>query len=130
MRKFILYFCIVLLMININAIAELNTSSDIIYTLSEEINLGQIEFAETTIEYFLGMDYQIMEAYDITLKYAYGIVTFQLDYALYDGDFLIIIFNSNQCYYLTPIIINNYILCDFTNIIPDTYHFYLLKNFL
>ena len=91
--------------------------------------IGEIAFAEPIIEHFMGLDWQIDDAFYIDVLYRFGAVTIQFDHYHYDNDFLAIVMSPKHIYYMTPIIIDDYMLFDFTNVAPgDTYKIYLIQN--
>lgn len=91
--------------------------------------IGEIAFAEPIIEHFMGLDWQIDDAFYIDVLYRFGAVTIQFDHTHYDYDFLAIVMSPKHIYYMTPIIIDDYMLFDFTNVAPgETYKVYLIQN--
>lgn len=91
--------------------------------------IGEIAFAEPIIEHFMGLDWQIDDAFYIDVLYRFGAVTIQFDHYHYDNDFLAIVMSPKHIYYMTPIIIDDYMLFDFTNVAPGyTYKIYLIQN--
>ncbi len=91
--------------------------------------LGEIAFAEPILEYFFGMDYQIDDAFYVDVLYRYGTVVIQFDHTHYDYDYLAIVMSPHHIYYMTPIIIDEFMVFDFSNVAPgDSYKVYLVQN--
>ena len=92
-------------------------------------SLGEIAFAEPILQHFMGLDYQIHDVFYIDVLYRFGMVTLQFDHTHYDYDFIAIVFNQKHIYYMTPIIIDDYMLFDYTNVKPGKYKVYIIQNF-
>jgi len=91
--------------------------------------LGEIAFAEPIMDYFFGMDYQIHDVFYLDVLYRYGTVVIQFDHTHYDYDYLAIVMSPYHIYYMTPIIIDEFMVFDFTNVAPgDSYKIYLVQN--
>ena len=91
--------------------------------------IGEIAFAEPIIDYFMGMDWQIDDAFYIDVLYRFGAVTIKFDHTHYDYDYIAILLSPKHIYYMTPIIIDDYMLFDFTNVEPGAqYKVYLIQN--
>lgn len=95
--------------------------------------MESIEFAKETIEYFLGSDYTIYEAFDLNISFKYGIVRFVAPTIFPDGDYIFILTNEENTYFITPILIDGEdgsetAVMDFTNVELGIYHAYLVGN--
>lgn len=90
--------------------------------------IGEIAFAEPIIEHFMGLDWQIDDAFYVDVLYRYGTIVIQFDHSHYDYDYIAIVMNQFHIYYMTPIIIDDYMVFDFTNVEPGKYKIYLIQN--
>lgn len=90
--------------------------------------IGEILFAEDIIETFLGMDWQIFDAFYLKVEYRYAMVSFTYEDGFYNYNWISIVMNPEKIYYMTPIIFDNTMIFDFTNIPPAEYKIYLIHN--
>lgn len=90
--------------------------------------LSDISFAEESLDYFFGTDYQIIDNFKVSLEYPYAHVRFMFDAPLEYNHYMVVVFNEKQHYYMTPVIVGSCMLCDFTNVVPDNYNVYVVSN--
>lgn len=83
-------------------------------------------FAQPMIQAFLGDEYDMYDAFKLHVEYRYAIVHYESPYLAADGNFLIILTNEDNTYYVTPILIEQTAVMDFTNIEPALYTVYVL----
>lgn len=92
--------------------------------------VGEVAFAEDIIETFLGIDWQIFDAFYLKINYRYTMISFTYENGFYDYNWISIVMNHEKVYYMTPIIFDNTMIFDFTNIPPAEYKIYLIHNII
>ena len=92
--------------------------------------IGEIFFAEDMIETFMGPDWQIFDAFYLKIDYRYAMISYTYDNGLYDYDWISIVMSPEKVYYMTPIIFDNTMIFDFTNVPPAEYKIYLVHNII
>jgi len=92
--------------------------------------IGEIFFAEDMIETFMGSDWQIFDAFYLKIDYRYAMISYTYNNGLYDYDWISIVMSPEKVYYMTPIIFDNTMIFDFTNVPPAEYKIYLVHNII
>lgn len=105
------------------------------YTWTEMVpapTMESIAFAAEKLQYFLGADYELIDAFRLNVAYAYGIVHYDSPLLYPDEDYVMILTNEENTYFFTPILIENApnttAAFDFTNVEPAWYDCYLVHG--
>jgi len=100
------------------------------WTLIEENpTLEDLKSITSIIEYFLGKDYIIYDAFKLEVKPRASIVEYKAPYFNLESNYLVVLMNEVNTYFLTPSFKNDFIISmDFTNVEEAEYVFYLLTK--
>ena len=90
--------------------------------------IGEIFFAEDMIETFLGIDWQIFDAFYLKVDYRYAMISYTYNNSLCNCNWLSIVMSPEKIYYMTPIIFDSTMIFDFTNVPPREYKIYLIHR--
>lgn len=94
----------------------------------------EVEFARPMLSYFLGEPYDMVEALSLNVEYRYGIVSLNAPTIFLSDNYLFLLVNATNTYYMTPILFNDKetktgcALLDFTNVEPGIYNAYLFNS--
>lgn len=93
------------------------------------------QWLEPMITRYLSEDYEIWDALQLHVEYPYATVRLEAPTIIIDGDYMIILTNEDNTYYMTPIIIQSNVnpenavaIMDFTGVEPAWYNVFILHD--
>ena len=97
--------------------------------LTYKPSLDDVKFAAPIIEYFIGENYTMLDAMTLDVDHRAALVEYHSPSLGLTGNYLMILTNLNDTYFMTPISIEQEdmtAIIDFTNVRPATYTVYVL----
>lgn len=103
--------------------------------MDRQVTMEDIDFAKPMILQYMSEKYELWDALQLHVEYPYAIVRFEAPTVILDGDYMFILVNEENTYYITPIIVasneypeNAVAVMDFTGIEPAWYDLYIVHD--
>lgn len=138
MKKIIaIVFTVLMMFVTLTAFAAGSISVEDLYqwtpryTWTEMLpapTMENIEFAKDKLTALLGEEYELVDAFNIDIAYVYDVVKYKTPYFELEGNFVLILMNSEDTYYLVPIVNEDTATFDFTDVKAGMYAGYVVYS--